>query len=125
MPRDKVGVHPARSYHLRPRAGAHHSSIASSLLAESNMHTDQELSATAAIELLQPELSHAVGAGLKESTPTGNVEEQYVAHTLSTHSTGDRSNLPPAHEPGAGATAESYNLSIVIVFETVIKAERR
>ena len=85
------------SYHLRPRAGTQHTSVASSPLAESVMFSDQEISATAVMELLQSELGQAVNAELKELAPADDVEKPNVEQTL-------------APEHGA-VNVESYDLS--------------
>ena len=93
-------VHSAMSYHLRPRAGAPHTGAAPSLpspLAESVMFSDQEISATAVMELLQSELGQAVNAELKELAPADDVEKPNVEQTL-------------APEHGA-VNVESYDLS--------------
>ena len=56
------------SYNLRPTAGAPHSGAAPSPLHESSKLTDEELSASEALAILQSEASSHVGCGRKDTT---------------------------------------------------------
>jgi len=71
-------MHPAMAYHFRPMATGQHLSSISTPLTESTMPAEQELTDSEAMMFLQIQASQAVGVGMKEPTPTDNVEQSEV-----------------------------------------------